>query len=63
MVSKMGQFIKIRTLEETEGKASDYSLYSAKPMNSKETIIAESEKHQVLSKYTAFICVEKEISD
>jgi hypothetical protein len=38
-----------------------YSL--AQPEDKKSMIIKESVKHQILSEFTAFICVEKELVD
>ena len=38
-------------------------MYYVKKINKKEEIIKESVQHQILSTFTAFICVEKELID
>ena len=38
-------------------------MYYVKVTNKKEEIIKNSVQHQVLSEFTAFICVEKELVD
>ena len=38
-------------------------MYYVKIADKKEEIISESVKHQILSEFTAFLCVEKELID
>lgn len=65
-VDTLANFRRIRALEEAEadpmGEAEDY-LYFAKATNKKQQIIDLSLRHQVVSKYTAFLCVEKQLID
>lgn len=64
-VDKMGQFKKIRLLEDSEEKNSNLEdlMYYVKTVDKKKQIVDESVKHQILSKHTAFICVGKELVD
>jgi hypothetical protein len=57
----MAAFKTISALEDSElnnANTEDY-LYYVKKINKKEAIIDKSVKHQILSKHTAFICVEE----
>ena len=38
-------------------------MYYVKKVDKKAEIISESIKHQILSEFTAFLCVEKELVD
>ena len=38
-------------------------MYYAKKVDKKAEIISESVKHQLISEFTAFLCVEKELVD
>ncbi len=61
----MGRFRSIKALEESEeagGNIEEY-LYFVKEVDKKKEIIEQSVKHQILSKYTAFVCVEEELVD
>lgn len=61
----MGHFKKIRLLEESHKNNSDLQdmMYYVKKVDKKADIISESVRHQILSEFTAFICVEKELVD
>ena len=64
-VDKMAHLKVIKSLEAaaTEGiKLEDQLLY-VKVKDYKKKAIAQSVKHQVLSEYTAFLCVGKELVD
>ncbi len=64
-VDKMGRFRSIKALEESEeagGNIEEY-LYFVKEVDKRKEIIEQSVKHQILSKYTAFVCVEEELVD
>lgn len=60
----MANFRRIRALEDAEfaGDTENY-LYYVKIANRKQQIVDLSIKHQILSHYTSFICVEKELVD
>ena len=61
----MGRFRSIKALEESEeagGNIEEY-LYFVKEVDKRKEIIEQSVKHQILSKYTAFVCVEEELVD
>lgn len=61
----MGHFKKIRLLEDSHKNNSDLQdmMYYVKKVDKKADIISESVRHQILSEFTAFICVEKELVD
>ena len=62
-VDKMAHFKRIRLLEDSHknnGNIEDL-MYFVKKVDKKAEIISESVKHQILSEFTAFICVEKEL--
>lgn len=61
----MGHFKKIRLLEDSHKNNSDLQdmMYYVKKVDKKAEIISESVRHQILSEFTAFICVEKELVD
>ena len=64
-IDKMAHYKSILALEESEergGDTEDY-LYYVKKVNKKQEVIDSSIKHQILSKFTAFICVEQELVD
>lgn len=64
-VEKLSNFRKIRALEQAEasgGNLQEY-LYFVKKVDKKKEIIDLSIKNQILSKHTAFICVEKHLKD
>jgi hypothetical protein len=64
-IDKMGHFKSIRILEESlqiDGNLQD-QMYFVKVVDKKAEIIKESVKNQILSEFTAFICVEKELID
>jgi hypothetical protein len=64
-IDRMGHFKRIRLLEETyhsNGSLED-RMYYVKTVDKKEAAIKESVQHQILSEFTAFICVEKELVD
>ena len=64
-IDKMAHYKSIQALEESEergGDTEDY-LYYVKKVNKKQAVIDSSIKHQILSKFTAFICVEQELVD
>ena len=64
-IDKMAHYKSIQALEESEergGDTEDY-LYYVKKVNKKQEVIDSSIKHQILSKFTAFICVEQELVD
>lgn len=58
-VDKLGNFKRIRALEEAEasGVAAEEFVYFAKNVDTKKLIVDISTKHQILSKHTAFVCV------
>lgn len=62
----LANFRRIRALEDAEAdpaaSAEDY-LYFVKAANKKQQIIDLSVRHQIASKYTAFLCVEKHLVD
>ena len=61
----MGHFKRIRLLEDSfrnNGNIEE-SMYYVKNVDKKAEIIKESVTHQILSEFTAFICVEKELVD
>ena len=64
-VDRMGHFKRIRLLEDSHkgnGSLEDL-MYYVKKVDKKAEIIGESVKHQILSEFTAFLCVEKELVD
>jgi archaellum component FlaC len=58
-VDKMGHFRRIRLLESAESMNSNVAdlMYYVKVVDRKAEIIKESVKHQILSVFTAFLCV------
>lgn len=64
-MDRMGHFKRIRLLEDSRRSDSNLEdmMYYVKEVNKKEEIISESVKHQILSEFTAFLCVEKELVD
>ena len=64
-VDKMGHFKRIRILEDSHKHNSDLEdmMYYVKKVDKKTEIINESIRNQILSEFTAFICVEKELVD
>jgi hypothetical protein len=64
-IDKMAHYKAVAALEESEergGSTEDY-LYWVKVVNKKLAIVEASVRHQVLSKHTAFLCVEQELVD
>lgn len=65
-VDTLANFRRIRALEDAEAdpsaKSEDY-LYYVKAANKKQQIIDLSVRHQIASKHTAFLCVEKQLID
>jgi hypothetical protein len=64
-VDKLGNYRRIKSFEEAEENKSttlDF-VHFAKITDWKQKIIELSTKHQILSKHTAFLCVEKELVD
>jgi hypothetical protein len=58
----MGRFKKIKMLElseECKGDLEDY-MYNQGKINQKKEAIKESVEHQILSEYTAFVCIGKD---
>jgi hypothetical protein len=55
----MGQFKKIRLMEEAYANGSNLEnfMYYVKVVDKKAEIVKESVRHQILSEFTAFICV------
>jgi archaellum component FlaC len=55
----MGHFRRIRLLESAESMNSNVAdlMYYVKVVDRKAEIIKESVKHQILSVFTAFLCV------
>ena len=64
-MDKMGHFKKIRLLEDShrQGTSIEDMMYYVKKVDKKAEIISESVRHQILSEFTAFLCVEKELVD
>lgn len=62
-VDKMAHFKVIRSLENSakDGVSIEDQMYYVKTKDPKKEAIDYSVKHQVLSEYTAFICVNKEL--
>lgn len=61
----MGHFKSIRILEDTlanGGDIDDY-VYYVKKVDKKAEILKQSVEHQILSQFTAFVCVEKQLVD
>ena len=61
----MGHFKSIRILEDTlanGGDIDDY-VYYVKKVDKKAEILKKSVEHQILSQFTAFVCVEKQLID
>lgn len=64
-VDKMAHLKVLRSLENSakDGVSIEDQIYFVKVKDYKEEAIKYSVKHQVLSEYTAFICVGKELVD
>ena len=64
-VDRMGHFRRIRLLEEALSNNTEVAelMFAAKVVDLKAEIIRESVRHQILSQFTAFLCVEKELVD
>ncbi len=64
-VDRMGHFRRIRLLEEALRNNTEVSefMFAAKFMDIKAEIIKVSVRYQILSQFTAFLCVEKELID
>lgn len=61
----MGHFKKIRLMEESFAnncQLEDYMFY-VKVVDKKAEIVKESVRNQILSEFTAFVCVEQELVD
>lgn len=60
-IDRMGHFKRIRLLEDSNrtNSAVEDRMYYVKVVDKKAEIIKESVKHQILSEFTAFVCVEK----
>jgi hypothetical protein len=61
----MGHFKKIRLLEDSNANGSNVEemMFYVKNVDKKAEIIKESVTNQILSEFTAFVCVEKELID
>ena len=61
----MGHFKRIKLLEDAYNYNIDIGqmMYSAKEIDKKAKIISESVRYQILSEFTAFQCIEKELTD
>ena len=57
----MGHFKRIRAIEDSYKKNGDIeeTMFYVKTIDKKAEIIKQSVTHQILSDFTAFICVEK----
>ena len=64
-MDRMGHFKRIRLLEDSHKNNSSLEdmMYYVKKVDKKAEIISESVKHQILSEFIAFLCVEKELVD
>lgn len=63
-MDKLGNYRRIKAFEEAEiNKNNSDFVYYVKITDWKEKIVELSTQHQILSKYTAFLCVEKELLD
>lgn len=64
-IDRMGHFKRIRLLEDSNkcNSSIEDMMYYVKVVDKKAEIIKQSVKHQILSEFTAFICVEKELID
>lgn len=63
-MDKLGNYRRIKVFEQAEEKKNSSDLvYYVKVTDWKQKIIELSTKHQILSKHTAFLCVEKELID
>ena len=64
-IDRMGHFKRIRLLEDSHRDNSSLQemMYFVKKVDKKAEIIKESVQHQILSEFTAFVCVEKELLD
>ena len=58
----MGHYKEIKTLEEAEEDNTNWTS-AVKSTKNKDKIVQMSLKYQILSKYTSFLCVEKEVVD
>lgn len=64
-VDKMAHSKVIKGLEAAakENKPVEEYMYYVKVVDKKKEAVEQSVKHQILSEYTAFICVNKELVD
>ena len=64
-VDKMSRFKRIRLLEDSfkNGSNIEELMYYVKIVDKKKEIIKQSVDSQILSEFTAFICVESELVD